>query len=300
MPLEFHKPQSARNSWHEFELRCQKPDHRRIGNWMARRVARPLALRITWVLAPTGISAHAMTFLALLTAMGAAAAFAIGTTSSWLAAAVALQFWYLLDHVDGQLARYSRKETLDGAALDYLMHHVVNLLVPLGLGWGLFRQSGSEYWMLVGVMAAVGLLLIGLIHDVRYKAFHKRLKRVCGELRVIGGGGAKPSPQPAIPRHWARFGMWCARKSCEIHVIMNLLTISAVASCLLGDAALLSGKILLATLALLAVGTAAWDLARGLSRESAEQEFAAWFKPDEGSIFTLEDGWWKLLPCDEE
>jgi hypothetical protein len=62
----------------ELELRCQKPDHRRIGNWMARHVTRPLALRVTWLLLPMGLSAHAATLIAWLTGLAAAAAFAWG------------------------------------------------------------------------------------------------------------------------------------------------------------------------------------------------------------------------------
>ena len=53
----------------EFSRRCQKPDHDRIGNWMARRISRPLALRITWVLAPWGVSANTATLAAWVCAV---------------------------------------------------------------------------------------------------------------------------------------------------------------------------------------------------------------------------------------
>ncbi|MDA7979289.1 MAG: CDP-alcohol phosphatidyltransferase family protein [Pirellulales bacterium] len=286
-------------SWTEFEHRCQKPDHRRIGNWMARRISRPLALRVTRVLVPYGVSAHAMTFIALGVATAAVACFTCGTMVSWLVGAALLQLWYLLDHVDGQLARYANKESLDGAGLDYLMHHLVNLLLPLGMGWGLFRQSGVSWWMLVGVAASVGLLSIGLIHDVRYKAFIKRLKRVRGELVVRGGGAARPTPQPAMPRQWNRMILRYARKMCEIHVVMNVLTVIALAAMTLADVKFMGGKAMLATIAVLSLALAAFDVLRGLRNEAAEREFAQWYGPQEGTTLAFENGWWRVVRYDD-
>lgn len=266
---------------------------------MARRVARPLALRVTWVIAPWGISAHAMTFVALATAMAAAGCFAGGTAWAWLAGAMLLQTWYLFDHVDGQLARLRQQETLDGAALDYYMHHVVNLLLPLGLGWGVFSATQRGLWMLAGVAASLGMVSISLVHDIRYKAFTKRLKRVRGELCVRGGGGAKPAPQPAAPRSLTRRVVWIARKACEIHVLMNVLTLAAIVMCLAGDRALIIAQVLLASLALLALGVAALQLLRGLHTEAAEREFVAWYVPPHDATLVLSAGWWDVVACDD-
>lgn len=139
----------------QLEKTCQKPDHRRIGSFMARRVARPLALRITWMIAPWGISAHMATFATWAVALGAAGAFAWGTPAGWLIAAALLQLWYLLDHVDGQLARLHGTQSLDGASLDYMMHHTTHLLMPLGIGVGLFIRSLSPYDALAGLAAGL-------------------------------------------------------------------------------------------------------------------------------------------------
>jgi hypothetical protein len=104
---------------------------------------------------------------------------------------VLLQLWYLLDHVDGQLARLRGTASLDGVQLDYLMHHTLNLLVPLGVGCGLFAATAQPLWAVGGLLWAVSSLLITLHHDARYKAFIQRLKRLRGQLRVHGGGGGR-------------------------------------------------------------------------------------------------------------
>ncbi len=276
----------------ELERRCQKPDHRRLGNWMARRVSRPAALRVTWLVAPWGVTANMATLAAWFCGLAAAVAFGLGSAWSWLAGAALMQLWYLLDHVDGQLARLRGTASLDGVQLDYLMHHTVNLLVPIGLGWGLFVRSGHQGWAAAGLALGVALLLQTLHHDARYKAFSKRLKRVRGQLLVRGGGGATPRPQPPVPRQLGKLAAWTARKACEIHVITNTVSLLAVGQLLAGDQRLLGGQVYLALLTTLAVAVTVWTIARDQHRGEAEREFAAWYAVDHDQVLVFRDGWW--------
>ncbi len=63
----------------ELKAAVQKGQHREIGNWLARRVARPSAVYGTWGAVRLGLSAHQVTLAALAASLGAAAA--IGTGS---------------------------------------------------------------------------------------------------------------------------------------------------------------------------------------------------------------------------
>ncbi len=292
----------TRPSLAELETRCQKPDHRRSGNWMARSISRPAALRITWVVHPWGVSAHAMTLAAGTCAIAAAAAFACGNVAGWLAGAALLQLWYLLDHVDGQLARLHRADTLDGMQLDYLMHHVVNLVIPWGVGLGLMQAAGATGWLIAGLAWSLGLLLLGLANDTRYKAFIGRLKQLDGQLLVVAGGAQKPfpagSPGPCARPLDGRSGhkgrdylalllknalvhtVHAARKLCEIHVVMNSLNAVAAAQLLTGNLSV--GKWYLAIAAPLALATAVATLARDIHRGAAEREFAQWYRAFDG------------------
>jgi hypothetical protein len=276
----------------ELSRRCQKPDHDRIGNWMARRISRPLALRITWVIAPWGVSAHAATLAAWACAVAAAAGMAFGTHAGWIAGAVLLELWYLLDHVDGQLARFHGTSSLDGVQLDYLMHHTVNLLVPLGLGYGLSIRQNDPRWLLAGVVFGVGLLLISLRHDTRYKAFVVRLKRLHGQLLVDGGGGGRPEPPPPVPRRPLRFASWAAHKACEMHVIMNILTALAMGQWIAADASFLAGRLYVGLMAPLAALVAIAGIVRSVREGAAEQEFRRWYRPAAGHALTYSEGWW--------
>ncbi|HEX5445534.1 MAG TPA: CDP-alcohol phosphatidyltransferase family protein, partial [Pirellulales bacterium] len=249
---------------------------------------------------------------ALVCAVAAAAAFARGNVAGWLAGAALLQLWYLLDHVDGQLARLHRADTLDGMQLDYLMHHVVNLVIPWGVGLGLMQAAGATGWLIAGLAWSLGLLLLGLANDARYKAFIGRLKQLDGQLLVVAGGAKEPflagSPGPcARPldgqaghkgRDYGRAGhegrddlalllknalariVHAARKFCEIHVVMNSLNAVAVAQLWTGNLSV--GKWYLAIAAALALATAVATLARDIHRGAAEREFAQWYRAFDG------------------
>jgi len=275
----------------EFERRCQKPDHRRMGTWMARRVSRPLALRITRVVAPWGMTANMATLAAWACGVAAAAALGWGTRGGWLLGAGLLQLWYLLDHVDGQLARLRGTASLDGAQLDYLMHHTVNLLVPLGIGFGLFVRTTEPLWLLGGLAWGVALLLITLQHDARYKAFAQRLKRVQGRLEVHGGA-RRPEPPPEVPRRPLRLAAWVARKSCEMHVLMNVLVLVAVVQWIGGDVQLTAARTCLLLMTPSALAVAAWVIVRSQQSQAAEHEFAAWYKVPKGCQLCYREGWW--------
>ena len=283
-----------RIAFSEFERRCQKPDHRRVGNWMARRISRPAALGITWLVAPWGISANTATLAAWGCGVAASAALGWGTIAGWLLGAACLQLWYLLDHVDGQLARLHGTASLDGVQLDYLMHHTVNLLVPLGVGFGLFVRWSEPLWLLAGLAWGMSLLLITLQHDARYKAFVRRLKRLRGKLEVVGGGGGRPQPQPPIPRKPLQLAAWTARKSCETHVVMNLISAVAVAEWLSSDTRLIAATTYLAIMTPVAVVVAGWSIFRSQRAESAEAEFAQWYRVPAGQELTFADGWWSI------
>ena len=278
----------------DLERRCQKPDHRRVGNWMARRVSRPLALRVTWIVLPWGLSAHAMTGLALLTAAASALAFGYGSLTSWVFGAALLQLWYLLDHVDGQLARFHGAESLDGVQLDYLMHHVVNLIVPWGLGFGLAGRPLDATWLVLGLALSLGLVTIGLVNDTRYKAFIERLKTLEGELLVAGGG--RPTPAAPIPHGPLKLAAFTARKACEIHVVMNVLTMVAAVAWLFDDRALLLARLYLSLMAAGSLAVAAAVIVRSLRAGECEQEFARWYRPPPGQYLEFEGHRWQVRP----
>jgi len=282
----------SRPSLAELSDRCQKPNHRRVGNWVARRITRPAALPITWLMLPSGISAHAVTLIALGCGMAAAAALAWGTSTGWLTAAIFLQLWYLLDHVDGQVARYRGTDSLDGVQLDYLMHHTINLLVPLGAGFGAFVRSGEPWWLFAGLAWGLGQLVSGLFDDTRYKAFICRLKSLDGELQVVGAGSREITRPTRLSPNPLKRLVWLARKLSEPHVMMHVLLAVAITQLMLADKSLTVGRLYLAFMAVISSVLAPARIFRSIQRQEAETEFKAWYQlPNDCELEVGKTGW---------
>jgi phosphatidylglycerophosphate synthase len=113
-------------------------------------------------LAQTPVTPNQLTWLRLLSGIGAALAFAQGEEvwRHWGAALFLLSF--LLDRADGQLARLSGKTSAYGHKLDLASDSLANGLAFLGLGIGL-RDGAFGLWALgMGALAglAVGAVLL--------------------------------------------------------------------------------------------------------------------------------------------
>ena len=263
----------------ELRGRVQKGRHREIGNWLARRVARPSAVYGCWLAVRLGLSAHQVTAAAWLISL--AAAVAIGTGERWMfvigVALAHLAFW--LDHVDGQVARWRGTASLDGVYLDYLMHHAANLALGFALGYGLAARSGDPRWTIAGFAIGTGWALLSLHNDCRYKAFFQRLKSATGSFRVESGAGGRPQPPAAWPRRGLAAITWPAYKACEPHVVLLELTVMAALAIAFPAIWLNLWRGGVLAFAVVAPVLASARIIRSVRRRAVEEEFARWFQP---------------------
>jgi hypothetical protein len=272
---------SLRPTVAELRAEVQKDRHRDIGNWLARRVARPTAVYGCWLAIRLGLSAHQVTVAALGSSLAAAVAIGTGQRSLFALGVVLVHLGFWLDHVDGQVARWRKTASLDGVYLDYLMHHAANLALGFALGYGLAARTGEMWWTIAGFAIAVGWALLSLHNDCRYKAFFQRLKSTTGSYRIDGGGGGRPQPPAPWPRRGRGAITWPAYKLCEVHIVLiglAVLAVLAIASPAVWLALWRVGALFLAVLApVLGIGR----IARSVSRGTVETEFARWFQRDE-------------------
>jgi hypothetical protein len=263
----------------ELSAQVQKDRHREIGNWLARRIARPTAVYGCWLAIRLGLSAHQVTLAALCSSLGAAVAIGTGNRVLFVIGVLLAHLGFWLDHVDGQVARWHKTVSLDGVYLDYLMHHANNLALGFALGYGLAARTDDTRWTIAGFAIAAGWALLSLHNDCRYKAFFQRLKSTTASYRIDGGGGGRPQPAAHWPRRGRATVTWPAYKLCEIHVVLIGLTglaVLAVAYPALSLALWRAGVLCLAVLApMLGIGR----IARSVSRSNVETEFARWFQP---------------------
>jgi hypothetical protein len=263
----------------ELKAQVQKDRHREIGNWLARRVARPTAVYGCWLAIRLGLTAHQVTLAALCSSLGASLAIGTGNRNFFVCGVMLAHLGFWLDHVDGQVARWRKTVSLDGVYFDYLMHHAANLALGFALGYGLAARSGEPRWTIAGFAIAVGWALLSLHNDCRYKAFFQRLKSATASYRIDGGAGGRPQPPVPWPRRGRAAVTWPAYKICEIHAALMGLAVLAVLAIAFPPIWLALWRAGVLLLAMLAPVLGIARTARSVLRSTVEAEFSRWFQP---------------------
>lgn len=121
-----------------------------------RFVARPVAAVLLVPLAKSRITPNQITFLSLLSFVAAATLLALHRgQAGLLLAALVLEFSYVLDCTDGQLARLKHKSSPVGAHLDFLMDELKAFLLVAATGIRLWQADGHELWLLEALLGGV-------------------------------------------------------------------------------------------------------------------------------------------------
>ena len=123
-----------------------------------RFVARPLAAVVLVPLAATRVTPNQVTLATLVVFAGSIAMLVV--LPGWpalLGAVAVLELAYVLDCVDGQLARLRGTSTPIGAHLDFLMDELKAFLLVAGVSVRLWRGDGQIRWLLEGLVALVGV-----------------------------------------------------------------------------------------------------------------------------------------------
>jgi phosphatidylglycerophosphate synthase len=131
-------------------------------NFWTEWVCRPPAAVVVYFLRGTRITPNQVTLLATVVTAISCALFVV--LPGWwgaLVAALVFEFSFVLDCVDGQLARLRKTTSVIGHHLDFLMDEIKAFLVFGSVAARLWRYSGDERYLLVG-LAAMACLGAGL------------------------------------------------------------------------------------------------------------------------------------------
>ena len=110
---------------------------------------------LTWAAVKIGATPNQVTIASFAIGLYAAYLFAQGDTWSLIGGAILLQVSIIVDCVDGEIARYTRKFSELGAWLDAITDRVKEYAVFLGLAYGAFVHNGQNLWVLAAVLMAI-------------------------------------------------------------------------------------------------------------------------------------------------
>ena len=130
------------------QLQANRMDDGFYSTFVVRRLSKPLtrlALRLK-------MSPNAVTLVSFAVGIGAAGAFAAGSRWALILGAVLLQLSLVIDCVDGEVARATRKFSALGAWLDASTDRVKEYLAYAGLAIGAAAVTGVNIWPLAILM----------------------------------------------------------------------------------------------------------------------------------------------------
>jgi phosphatidylglycerophosphate synthase len=110
---------------------------------------------LTWAAVKIGATPNQVTIASFAIGLYAAFLFAQGDTWSLIGGAILLQVSIIVDCVDGEIARYTRKFSELGAWLDAITDRVKEYAVFLGLAYGGFVHNGQNLWVLAAVLMSI-------------------------------------------------------------------------------------------------------------------------------------------------
>jgi hypothetical protein len=110
---------------------------------------------LTWAAVKIGATPNQVTIASFAIGLYAAFLFTQGDTWSLIGGAILLQVSIIVDCVDGEIARYTRKFSELGAWLDAITDRVKEYAVFLGLAYGAFVHNGQNLWVLAAVLMAI-------------------------------------------------------------------------------------------------------------------------------------------------
>ena len=125
-------------------------------------IMRKFSIIFTLFFVKINITANQVSSLSIVLGIISAFLFMKGTYTYYLLASLFLFLWFVLDHSDGEVARYKKQKSNLGHFLDKMMHSVIHPLVFLGIGFGLYNSSENLYWLIFGIISSFCLFLIDL------------------------------------------------------------------------------------------------------------------------------------------
>lgn len=135
--------------------------YKRRDSWWTVIFVDPVAVRLVWLLAPyRWATPNFVTALSFVTGVFAAIAFAQGSRMGLIAGGVLFYSAFVLDCVDGKIARLHQNGSIIGKWLEFVLDRVRFLMGAGALFYGQYQVHQN----LIYIWAAVAIIVLDLLH----------------------------------------------------------------------------------------------------------------------------------------
>ncbi|WP_113700386.1 CDP-alcohol phosphatidyltransferase family protein [Nonomuraea lactucae] len=196
---------------------------KRRDSWWTVYFVDPVACRAALVVANrTRITPNTLTVLSLVLGLLAAACFA---TDRLAAGAVTFYLSFMIDCVDGKIARLKGTGTPFGLWLDYVGDRVRVVFCAAGLAYGQYALTGDVRYIVLGAGVAV-LDLFRYVNAPQMKRVREAIKEAraqAAQLAVVAGVVPQPRGGGGRRRTFGRrLNRYLARRRVRTHLISGI------------------------------------------------------------------------------
>jgi phosphatidylglycerophosphate synthase len=189
-------------------------------SWWTVLLVDPVAGRLVRAAAPyRWLTPNRITAVAFLLGLGAAGAFLAGAPGWLVAGALLYHLGFVLDCVDGKIARLHGTGSIFGGWLDFFLDRVRVVLCAVALFAGQWRQTGADVFLFVAI-GVVFLALFGYVNgaatdQARARLAERRAQQGLGQpdeeslLRTAAGpaAGLAGRVRDTLHRHRIRMNL---------------------------------------------------------------------------------------------
>ena len=142
-------------SFDEVKKKCSKERYFAYDS-LQDRIFVPVALYLVWFFVRVGVSGNAVSWLSASVAVFGAFLLTSNDTSVVLVGSFGYILWFLLDYVDGAVARFNDKGGVAGQYVDWIMHVIAHIAIVAGIAIGAMSSVGSWIYpfAILGITAA--------------------------------------------------------------------------------------------------------------------------------------------------
>lgn len=154
------------------------------------RLLRRVSIRLTFWLVPTGFSPNQVSLAGISLTVLAAGLIATGEGLFVRIGAALLLACYVLDCVDGELARVRNQSSRLGIHIEHLGNWIVVGLLQIGLAYGAYARTGDDIYLVLGMFSLLGwygfyFLFIQMQSWISGEAGFSSIRKMSGVLVIV-------------------------------------------------------------------------------------------------------------------
>ena len=215
-------------TWKEFRKKIEKDQTSLKADWYGRYFIWKISAPITYLLVRTPISANQVTVIQEIIGTIGAIMLAVPSIKIMLLGIFLIQFGFILDCVDGEVARYKGQSSVRGVFLDLIGHQIVIPFYIFFTSLGVFVRTGQIDALVVGFLGALFIIpterlaLLSVINSMIEKKGNRNYS-----IDVIGDDDIQvPDNNLTIQKRNGWF--WAIKKKWSYPDSMNMLTLFVI------------------------------------------------------------------------